>query len=186
MGVVVTFRDISAHRVLEAQLRQAQKLESIGQLAAGITHEVNTPTQYIGDNTRFLSDVFSELEELLDACQRLQESGDDAAVNAEVIARIRRKLQNMDVGYLRHGFPRPSANHWRASPAWPPSWSSMKEFSHPGREEMQPVDVNQALETTLTVSRNEWKYVADLEADLDPRYRWSPACPATSIKSCST
>ena len=70
MGFLLLGADITDRRVMEGQLAHAQKLESIGQLAAGIAHEINTPIQYVGDNTRFLQEALTDLEPLLEACRR--------------------------------------------------------------------------------------------------------------------
>ena len=69
-GFLLVGEDVTERKVLEIQLSHAQKLESIGQLAAGIAHEINTPTQYVGDNIRFLQESFTDLSDLLDAYQR--------------------------------------------------------------------------------------------------------------------
>jgi PAS domain S-box-containing protein len=58
--------DVTEQKMLEEQLKQAQKLESIGQLAAGIAHEINTPIQYIGDNTNFLATSFQDMNRVLE------------------------------------------------------------------------------------------------------------------------
>ncbi|MGQ9750746.1 hypothetical protein [Desulfosoma sp.] len=54
---------------------------------------------------------------------------------------------------------------------------AMKEFSHSGHEEKTPTDINRALENTVTVAQNEWKYVADLVTDLDPNLPLVPCIP---------
>ena len=152
----------------QGQLVQAQKLESIGQLAAGIAHEINTPTQFIGDNLRFLEDAFGELAPLL-AGGRHPHAVDGR--NGPAAGRARENVtaaRGDNFEYLVEEIPKAIAQSLEGVERVANIVRSMKEFSHPGTDEMQPVDLNKALECTLTVCRNEWKYVADVVTDFDP------------------
>ncbi len=167
-GAVVTFADITEQKRLEQQLAQAQKLESIGQLAAGIAHEINTPTQYIGDNIRFLRDAMADLNPLLQSCLRLAEVRDDPQALGEVAEAIAAAAESADLEYLLDEIPKALGQSLEGVERVTKIVRSMKEFSHPGSDEKQAVDLNRALESTLTVSRNEWKYVADVVTQFDP------------------
>ncbi len=59
-GYLLIADDVTEQKQLDSEVQQVQKLQSIGQLAAGIAHEINTPIQYVGDNVRFLQDSFNE------------------------------------------------------------------------------------------------------------------------------
>jgi signal transduction histidine kinase len=141
--------DITERKRLERQLAQAQKLESIGQLAAGIAHEINTPIQYIGDNARFLQDALSDLHRVIAAQGQPDASAGD-----------------VDLEYLQQETPKAIQQLLEGVSQVARIVRAMKEFSHPGATEKLPVDLNRAIESTLVVSRNEWKYVADVETDL--------------------
>ena len=162
-----TVRDVTEQRRIEARLAQAQKMESIGQLAAGIAHEINTPTQYIGDNAQFLRQSFQELDVLLNECVRLQGSAEDYANTILSADEIRAAIALADVDYLRDEIPKAISHVQEGVQRVAEIVRSMKEFSHPGGDHMQAIDLHKAIESTLTVSRNEWKYVADLTTDFD-------------------
>jgi PAS domain S-box-containing protein len=160
--------DITEKLALEAQLRQSQKLEAIGQLAAGIAHEINTPIQYVGDNTSFLKDSWNQLSGLLAAAQKLRGEVTSEEVSESTLENFDRCIRNADLDYLSQDIPRAISQTLEGVERVSRIVRAMKEFSHPGSQEKKAFDLNKAIETTITISRNEWKYVAKMETRLDP------------------
>ncbi|MGA1984236.1 MAG: PAS domain S-box protein [Acidobacteriaceae bacterium] len=172
--------DITEKLAMEGQLRQSQKLEAIGQLAAGIAHEINTPIQYIGDNTRFIKESWGHLASLLAAAQKLRAELTAHTVSQAVIDTFDNCSRVTDVAFLSEDIPRAIDQTLEGVERVARIVSAMKEFSHPGAQEKQAVDLNRAIETTVAISRNEWKYVADVQTTLDPNLPLVP-CLAGEI-----
>jgi PAS domain S-box-containing protein len=159
--------DITGRLQLEMQLVQAQKLESIGQLAAGIAHEINTPTQYIGDNLEFLQDAFENLNRLCDTCGKVLAAAKSASLTTAAIDDLENKFADANLEYLQKQIPRAIQQSQEGNKRVASIVLAMKQFSHPESAEKTRVDLNAAIASTITVSRNEWKYVADLITEFD-------------------
>jgi len=140
------------------ELRVAQKLESVGRLAAGLAHEINTPIQYVGDSVSFLRSSFADLARLFGVYQGLVESGVPAS--AEQLAEIRRIEHEIDFEFLQAEMPKAFERTLEGTKRVTEIVRAMKEFAHPDGSEQTPADLNHALEMTLTVARNEYKYDA--------------------------
>ncbi|HLN02228.1 MAG TPA: ATP-binding protein [Bryobacteraceae bacterium] len=164
----IFMRDASERQLLEVQLAQAQKLESIGQLAAGVAHEINTPIQYVGDNTRFLEDSFRNLDRVLTSYDNLTRAAESAGILPDEVQQVHAAAEEADLEYLHDEIPRAIRQSGEGVERVATIVKAMKEFSHPGSGGMKAIDLNHAIESTLTVSRNEWKYVADAVTEFDP------------------
>ncbi len=163
---VAFLRDMTDKLMFERQLHQAQRLESIGQLAAGVAHEINTPAQFVSDNIRFLTDNFGAvLEGLRSYRDQLRpdtgpKSWDE---RRETLVALE---QSLDLDFVCTEIPRALAEAEEGVSRIASIVRAMKEFSHPGSGNFDPADINAAIRSTATVCRNRWKYVADLEFDL--------------------
>ncbi len=160
IGWVSVNRDTTQVRRAEAELHQAQRMEAIGRLASGIAHELNTPVQHIGHNTRFLRDAFDAL------AQAAARSG---ALAAEIPAHhqeLDRLADELDLPYVLEQAPLAIGRSLEGVERVTELVRAMKEFAHPDRHHQAPADPNRMILATLEVARNEYEYVADVETDL--------------------
>ncbi len=152
-------------RKLEAELRQAQKLESLGQLAAGVAHEINTPVQFVSDSVHFVRDAVTDLAALLTQYKDLKRAVEAGTATVKAAVALAAAEEDADLEYLLENVPKALERSLEGIDRVATIVRSLKEFAHPEQKEMAPVDLNQAIRSTLTIARNEYKYVADVETD---------------------
>jgi PAS domain S-box-containing protein len=187
VGADITAKRIEAHKKLELQhklveemqergrmaieLQLAQKLESVGRLAAGIAHEINTPIQYVGDSVYFLRSAYDDINQLLDAWRQaidhLPATPEHSALQLDFAASIKK----YDLEFLRAEIPKSFERTFDGVERVTNIVKAMKEFAHPDEKEQSPSDLNHALKSTLLVASNEYKYLARIDtafAELPP------------------
>jgi len=159
----VVARDVTVRQRLERELAAAHKLEAIGQLASGIAHEINTPIQFVGDNLSYLGDAFVRVKPVFEALLPL-----DAATppDAEAWSKVRLALAGADLDFVVKEVPLSVISACEGVERVAELVRSLREFAHPDSGLIAPADLNRAVERTLVVSRNEWKYVADIQTQL--------------------
>ncbi|MFK7861672.1 MAG: response regulator [Granulosicoccus sp.] len=155
--------EISERQRFEVELRHAQKLEAVGQMAAGIAHEINTPIQFVGDSLVFLHNAFADLKTVASVSHNCLESlkGD-----RETHETLQEALENADIEYLVDRVPKALDRAKNGLERVSNIVKAMNEFSHPNQREMSIADLNSAVESTLVVAANEYKYSATLNTEL--------------------
>jgi PAS domain S-box-containing protein len=183
LGRVYFLRDLRDERrradvekMMEIRMRQAQKMEAIGQLAAGIAHEINNPIQFIGNNTSFLQEAFVDLSRLVEAQRKALEKAGVRIAESEFADEAR----GVDVEYIKTEVPQAISQTLEGIRRVSEIVKAMKDFSHPGTKNRQLTDINKAVQDAILVARNEWKYSSDVTTELAPNLP-HPLCLANEI-----
>jgi len=159
--------DVTDQRRLENELAQAQKLESVGRLAAGVAHEINTPVQFVSDSVSFVREAMDDLSQIVDRYRELRTATEQGANVAEAAKAAEEAEDDADLDYILENAPVALDRARDGLGRVAAIVRSMKEFAHPDRKEMAQVDINQAISSTLVIATNEYKYVAEVETSFD-------------------
>lgn len=174
IGAIEDLRDISDRiaaekekEKLQTQLLKVSKLESVGQLSAGISHEINTPVQFISNNIEFLSDAFSDIQRIMDTARALLTAKADTIADDSSCQRLQQVMDDTDWDYLNTEIPTALRQTKTGLERVSAIVQAMKEFSQPRSKELMPYDLNAIIKNTLIVSQHKWQDVAEVITDFD-------------------
>ncbi len=163
-GIVISIKDITKIEKIESQIALSQKMESVGQLAAGIAHEINTPMQFVGDNTHFLKDAFDSFIQYIKVIEDLSLQ---LCKDNNYRESILKNKEFHDIEYLLNEVPLAIDRTLVGIDRVRKIVLSMKSFAHSSGKSKTLSNLNQGIEVTTVISKNEWKYVAELTTDLE-------------------
>jgi PAS domain S-box-containing protein len=157
--------DVTERRQMEFDLQQAQKLESVGRLASGVAHEINTPIQFVSDSLHFLRSANADLAPVMSQYRQLLASARQGPIAEEALVALESAEGQADLPFLVEQIPTAIARSLDGLQRVATIVRALKEFAHPEQNERKAADLNHALTTTLTMASNEYRYVADVETD---------------------
>lgn len=162
-------RDITNIKAMSAQLLQSEKMASIGQLAAGVAHEINNPIGFVSSNLKTLSDYQDDLSRLLAQYKKLVlylKEEDNTPSLSEHLEQISSIEEDIDIEFIMEDLTNLVMESREGTERVKKIVLDLKNFAHPGNDELQQVDINLGIESTLNVVWNELKYKTTIEKDL--------------------
>jgi diguanylate cyclase (GGDEF)-like protein/PAS domain S-box-containing protein len=164
-AIIATVEDVTDRLRLADDLRRAQEMEALGRLAGGIAHEINTPTQFISDNLAFLSNIWGPIAELVRASRSAADRLRTGEPPGDVAALLEQYFAAADLDFVEAEVPAALAQSQEGVERVATIVRAMKAFGHPDRDDPEPTDINRLISNSITVARNEFKYVADVATD---------------------
>lgn len=167
-GITFFFQDITEQVKIANELTLAQKMESVGRLASGIAHEINTPLQFIGDNNFFLKDAADSILEYFKIIDFEINKINDQDTCSITRSNIKKAKEDLGIDFLSEEMKKSIKSNLDGIQRVSKIVLAMKNFAHPSGKQKVLSDINSTIETTSVISKNEWKYDAELELDLNP------------------
>jgi signal transduction histidine kinase len=157
--------DVTELSRLGRELAAAQKLESVGRLAGGVAHEINTPVQFVSDNVQFLRSSLTDISTVIEAYRGLQRAVESSGDVASAVRLASEVAEAADVDFIMEQAPPAIESSLEGLGRIATIVRSLKEFAHPDQSGKASADLNQAIKSTLVIAHTEYKYVAEVETD---------------------